>query len=235
LKVRHEFDLLEAGGREQVGDCLRLAVADFEGEVAAGDETMEGLRDEAAVDVEAVGAGEKGESWFVVADFDGERVAVSGGDVGRVGDYDFELFAGYRGEEIAFEKAEIDSVTFRIFLSDCEGGGGPVDGGDCCVRQMVFESDCNRAGPGSDVHDAGLWEWRRQCNGVFNQMLCLRAGDENVWRNEKRKAVELRFADDVLDGFATIATFDESHEIGGLVVGEFFLPMGEKPSSVFAE
>ena len=58
----------------------------------------EGLRDEAAVDVEAVSAGEKGEGRLVVANFDREGVAVGGGYVGRIGDDDVELLVGDGGE-----------------------------------------------------------------------------------------------------------------------------------------
>lgn len=60
LQVWNELDLVETGGCEEPGDGFGLAVADFKGNEAAGDETREGLRDETAVDVEAVRAGEEG-------------------------------------------------------------------------------------------------------------------------------------------------------------------------------
>ena len=78
-----------------------LAVADFECDEAAGGESGEGLRDEATVDFEAVIAGEEGEGWFVIADFDGEGIAIGGGDVGRIGDDEVELLAGDGREEVA--------------------------------------------------------------------------------------------------------------------------------------
>ena len=45
---------------EELADGFALAVADFEGEEAAGGEGGVGLGDEAGVDVEASGAGEEG-------------------------------------------------------------------------------------------------------------------------------------------------------------------------------
>jgi hypothetical protein len=57
----------------------------------------EGLRDQAAVDVEAVLAGKEGQGGLVVADFYGEGGAIGVWDVRRVGDYDFELLVGYGG------------------------------------------------------------------------------------------------------------------------------------------
>src|ERR1019366_7828574 len=63
-----------------------LAVTDFEGEEAVGFEGGVGLGDEAAVDVEAGGAGEEGDGGFVVADLGVEGRAVGGGDIGGGGD-----------------------------------------------------------------------------------------------------------------------------------------------------
>ena len=58
LEVVDEADVVPVG--EEGGDGVALAVADFEGEQAVGFERGVGLGDEAAVDVEAVGAGEEG-------------------------------------------------------------------------------------------------------------------------------------------------------------------------------
>ena len=71
---------------EEGADGFALAVADFEGEEAAGGEGGVGLGDEAGVDVEAGGAGEERGGGFVVADLGVEGFAVGGGDVGWVAD-----------------------------------------------------------------------------------------------------------------------------------------------------
>ena len=86
--VVEEADGLPVG--EEFGEGVALAEADFEGEKAAGAEEIEGLGDEAAVDVEAVGAGVEGERGFVIADLGGEGGGVVEGDVGRVGGDDVE-------------------------------------------------------------------------------------------------------------------------------------------------
>jgi len=63
---------------EERTDRVALAEADFEGKQATGDECGVGLRDESAVDGEAVGSSEEREMGFMVADFGGE-----GGCVGE--------------------------------------------------------------------------------------------------------------------------------------------------------
>ena len=116
LQVGGEFNVGETGVGEESVDGWLLAVADFERDEAAGGESGEGLRDEAAVDFEAVVAGEEGEGWFVIADFDGEGIAIGGGDVGRIGDDEVELLAGDGREEIALEKADGNSVAICVFF-----------------------------------------------------------------------------------------------------------------------
>ncbi len=71
-----------------------------------------GLGDEAAVDFEAVLAGEERGGGFVVADLGVERVAVGGGDIGWVGDDSVKGFAeGQRAEEIGFEEADVREIV----------------------------------------------------------------------------------------------------------------------------
>ena len=89
LEVVDEAEGVPVG--EEGGDGVALVVAEFEGEEAVGFERGAGLGDEAAVDVEAVGAGKEGGGGFVVADLGVEGGAVGGGDVGRVGDDRVEL------------------------------------------------------------------------------------------------------------------------------------------------
>lgn len=77
-----------------------LSVADFEGEKAAGLERGARLGDEAAVEVEAGGAGEERGVWLVVADLRVEQRGVGVGNIGRVGDDGVEGLTGlfFRGD-----------------------------------------------------------------------------------------------------------------------------------------
>lgn len=99
-------------------DGRLLAAANFERDEAAGCECGEGLRNEASIDVESVVTGEQREGWFVIANFDGEGVAVCGGNVGWVGDDQVEGFASDRGEEIALEQADGAIVGLSVLFGD---------------------------------------------------------------------------------------------------------------------
>ena len=57
-------------------DLRLLTIANFEGDKSARGESVEGLRDEAAIDFKSIISGKQGESRFVVADFDGEGIAI---------------------------------------------------------------------------------------------------------------------------------------------------------------
>jgi hypothetical protein len=89
LEVGEKADGVPAG--EKGGEGVALVVAEFEGEEAVGFGGGVGLGDEAAIDFESVGAGEKGGGGFVAADLRVEGGTVGGGDVGRVGDYYVKL------------------------------------------------------------------------------------------------------------------------------------------------
>ncbi len=101
-------------------DRRLLAVADFERDETAGDESGEGLRDEATIDAEPVVSGKKSEGRFVIADFYGKRVAVGCGDVGRVRDDDFETLFGDGGEKVAFKEADVNTQCVFAFSSATE-------------------------------------------------------------------------------------------------------------------
>ena len=152
-----KLDVLEASGGEEIVDCSLLAISDFEGDEAAWNERREGGGNEAAVDVEAIVAGEEGERGFVVADFDGEGVAISAGNVRRIGDDEIELFTGNGGEEIALKKADaiVDAVAFCVCFGEGEGRFGDVCGCDLCLGQVVREGNSDCAGAGTDVENAG--------------------------------------------------------------------------------
>jgi hypothetical protein len=72
LEVGEKFDLVEACVPEQFADSRRLAVSNFEREVAAGNERCECGRNEAAVNAEAIVSRKEGQRRLVVAHFDSE-------------------------------------------------------------------------------------------------------------------------------------------------------------------
>src|ERR1700739_1315041 len=117
LEIGRELDIGESGVFEESMDRRLLAVADFERDETAGDESGEGLRDEATIDAEPV-VGEEGECGLVIANFDGEGIAIGGGDVWRVGDDNVEGLAVDWGEEIALEEANDNSVATRVLLGE---------------------------------------------------------------------------------------------------------------------
>ena len=96
----------------------------------------------------------------MVADLDGEGIAVGEWDVRRVRDYDVELLLCDRGEEIAVKKADLagDAVAVGVLAGNGHGWGGEVDGGDPRIRQVVSESDGDAAGAGANVRDARRWK-----------------------------------------------------------------------------
>ena len=112
------------------GDGVALVVADFEGEQAVGFEGGVGLGDEAAVDIEAVGAGEEGGGRFVVADLGMEGVAVGGGDVGRVGDEYFVLFSTRFARECScLTIREPSGFAQKVGFDEVDAVGEVVAGG----------------------------------------------------------------------------------------------------------
>ena len=82
------------------------------------------------IDFESVVTGKERQRRLVIAHLDGERGAVGGRHVGRIGDDDFEALAGDGREQIAFEKAKEDTVALGVFLGDSERRAGEIDGGD---------------------------------------------------------------------------------------------------------
>src|ERR1035441_2883252 len=237
LQVGDEFDLAEGGGCQQRGDGFGLAEADFESKEAALDERGEGRGDEAAVDFEAVVSGEEREGGFVVADLDGERGAVGQGNVGRVGGDDLEMLAGDGREQIAFKEPNVagNAVSSRVLARDCQGGGGQIDSGDLRMRQMMSEGYGDAAGAGAHIDDARSWKAGGQFEGLLDQVLGLGARDQHIRRNAKGQAVELGFADDVLNGLSPVAALEKLVIAASFGIGELLLGMGQQPGYALAE
>jgi hypothetical protein len=89
LKVIDERDLLP--GFEQRCEGLALAVTDLKRKQAVLLQRCEGLGNEAAVEVEAVGTGEEGRRGLIIADLGMEAGAVGFRYVGRVAHDDVEV------------------------------------------------------------------------------------------------------------------------------------------------
>ncbi len=90
--VVEEADVVPGG--EEFGEGVALAEAELECEQAVFAQGVVRGGDEAAVDVEAVGAGEESGVGLVVDDFALHGGGVACGDVGRVGDDGVKGFGG---------------------------------------------------------------------------------------------------------------------------------------------
>ncbi len=199
--------------------------------------------EEAAVDVEALGAGEEGGVGFVLEDLVGHGGGFVEGDVGRVRDDDVEGGGGLElrgGEEIGLEEgdavAEVEAGG--IVFGDGEGGGVEVGGGDVGRGEFGGEGECDGAGAGANVEYAGLGESRAggdPAEDSFYEELGFGAGDEGVAGDTEVEAVELLMAGEVLDGFFGGAAGDEGAvgaEEGG---GELGVGVGDEPGAVAEE
>jgi hypothetical protein len=243
LEVVEEGDVFP--GREKGCEGVALAVADLEGEKTAGRKGGEGLRDEAAIDGEAVGAGVKRGAGLEVADFGVEGDGVGGGDVGRVGDDGVEESAARDGsEEIGLEEVDagVDGVGLGVGLGDGEGFGGEVDGGDGGVGEIGGEGEGDGSGAGAEVEDAeGAGGVFFRAAGLkvlqdgFDEVLGLGAGDENGGRDAEREAEEFLMSGDVLDGLVAEAPGDGFEVEGELGGGEVAFRVGEERGAGKAE
>ena len=166
-----------------------LAEAELEGEEAFGFEGGVGGGDEAAVDVEAMGAGEEGGVGFVVEDLVGHGGGFVEGDVGRVGDDDVEGWGGGevgRGEEVGLEEGDAvrEAEAGGVVFGDGEWGGVEVGGGDAGGGQVGGEGEGDGSGAGADVEDAGMADGGRPggepVEDGFDEELGFGAGDEGV-------------------------------------------------------
>jgi hypothetical protein len=228
---------------EEGAEGVELAEAELEGEEAFGFEGRVGGGKEAAVDVEALDAGEEGGVGFVLEDLVGHGGGFVEGDVGRVGDDDVEGWGGLElrgGEEIGLEEGDaVDQVVAGgVVFGDGEGGGVEVGGGDVGQGELGGKGECDGAGAGADVEDAG---WGRSGAGgdpaedSLDEEFGFGAGDEGVAGDTQHEAVELLMTDEVLDGFFGGAAGDEGAvgaEEGG---GEFGVGVGDEPGAVAEE
>ena len=202
-----------------------------------------GCGEEAAVDVETLGAGEEGGVGFVLEDFVGHGGGFVEGDVGRVGDDDVEGREGLeqgRGEEVGLEEGDVvgEAEAGGVVLGDGKGRGVEVGSGDARGGKLGGECEGNGAGAGADVEDVGPAESGAGSNPVengFNEELGFGAGDEGVGGDAEVEAVELLVAGEVLDGFLGGAAGDEGAVGAKEGGGELGVGVGDEPGAVAEE
>ena len=175
-----------------------------------------GCGEEAAVDVEALRAGEEGGVGFVLEDFVGHGGGFVEGDVGRVGDDDVEGCEGLdqgSGEQVGLDEGDaVDEVVAGgVLLGDGEGRGVEVGGGDAGGGKLGGECERDGAGAGADVEHVGVAEVAGgdPAENGFDEEFGLGAGDEGVGGDAEHEAEELLMAGDVLEGLFGGAAGDE--------------------------
>ena len=190
-------------------------MADFKDQPSAGLETVEGLRDEAADEVEAIGTGKQGEGG-IVHDLAGEGGALGLGDVGEIRDDAVErCFDG--GEEVAVEKGGVGNFQQGgIFLGEGEGIRGDIGKGEIPAGAGGGEGESEHAGAAAHVEDGlGGGEFPRE--DPLGEFLGLRAGNEGAGVGLEFVFVEPDGAEQVLEWDAFAAFFEgftEGDEVG---------------------
>jgi hypothetical protein len=236
LEVFDERDLLP--GLEECCERFTLAMADLKGEKAVWFQCGVGLGDEAAVEVEAVGAGEESGCGLVVADLRVEGGAVGFGDVRRIADDGVEALAVFgvdfvvaQGREEVGRK-EVDAVGHVVFAGvgggDGEGFGGDVEGGDLSVGKVDGEGDRDGSGASADVYYLQRDVFWQTGEDGFDEVLGLGAWDQDGGSDVEEEAVELLLAGDVLDGLVLQAASDAGLITGLLLCGELACGVGEE-------
>jgi hypothetical protein len=90
----------------------------------------------------------------MVANFDGERLAISLRHIRRVAHDQFELFAGDGREQVAFEEADAvgDIIESSVLASEGKCVRRQIDCGDRRTRQMPGQRNGYAARAGADVN-----------------------------------------------------------------------------------
>ena len=254
--VREDADVAPEVGVDECANSIALAEADLEGEKAAGEQCGVGLRNEAAIDAEAVGAGEEREVGFVVADFRGEGGSVGEGDIGWVGDDDVELLAGELGEQIGLEEANAvgEMMARGVFAGDGKCGRRDIGGEDFSLEifggKMFGESHGDGAGAGANVQNPKRRNGDARCEirdakslrffcyvvkHGLDEELGFGAGDESVGSDAEGEAIKFLLAGEVLERFVGGAASGECAELGEVIGRERVVDVGEDEGAIAAE
>lgn len=156
LEAEDEVALLD-GGEAGLGggggdEGFVLPGIGFGENIAARSEVGGECAEKAAVEIEAVGAAEKGDSGLFF-DF-GHEVGVVG-QVGEVADYRSEL-AGDTLPEVGLEEGDVGVVLYGIAAGDGQFFFGHIGGGNDEVGAMDFDGNGNIAAAGAEVDEGGV-------------------------------------------------------------------------------
>lgn len=125
LQVFDEADFIPV--RKKGCESVALALSDFQCDKAVWPECREGLRDEAAINIEAAAAGEECGLWLEVTDLGVKAVAVCNRDVGWVRDDGVEGGVAWHecAEQVRLHEADAagELMTSRVGGSDFERVG----------------------------------------------------------------------------------------------------------------
>lgn len=194
-------------GLEDPGGLAEVVVAEFQEEVVNGSGQGGG---EAAEGIEAVGAAAEGDGG-IMADFGGEGGDFGIGEVGEVGDNG----VGSKGtEEVGFKKFDADGggVGGLVAAGEGQGIGGNLGGGDAPGGQGGGEGEGDGTGAGADVGEVAGGKGTQGLDGQLDEHFGFGAGDEGLGAAGEGEAEEAGVAEDVLEGFALGAAFDQGAE-----------------------
>jgi len=214
-----------------------LSSANLEGDPCAGIEVGAGFGDEIADERGPVRAAIERGMW-IVTDLRREGGDLRGGDVGEVGD-DEIVRAGYGGEEVALDEADAvrEGEAGGVLGGKGEGGWGDVDCVDLGVWPLGGESECDHAGAGAGVEDAGGFGGGEGGVGdeELDEVLRLGARDQGAFVAEEGAAMELGGAQEMLQGLAGGAAFHEEAEGVEFAVAEGAVELEVEVDAFFCE
>jgi hypothetical protein len=124
-----------------------------------------------------------------------------------------------------------DCVFAGVGCGDGEGFRGDVEGGDLGIGKVNGESDRDGSGAGADVGDLQRLVCRQELQDGFDEVLGLRARDEDGRGDVESEAIELLLACDVLDGLVAESAGDAAFVEGLLVRGELVVGVSDESSS----
>ena len=194
---------------EEMYKRLLLSVTDLEREQSARFKCSVSLGDQPTVDFESGIAGKKGDGWFEIAYLGMKVGTVARGDIRWVA-YDGieasgQAFLRQASKEVGQNKMHtlFQMMIGSILPGHLERLGGEVDRRDSGLRQMGCKCQRNGSGSCADVEDMDRLVVRQPPKDSFNEMLCLRTGNQCGRGDIEGQAEELLLAGDVLDGFVT--------------------------------
>lgn len=142
---------------------------------------------------------------FMVKDVHTHLGSLKLAHIGRVAEEDV-AWAGHVGkaidiEDVMFEEGRPVREVKRLGRGNGEGVVRYVDGRHCRLRALGCHGPGNAAGSGAEVEDAA-WGVLDLGDGFMDKELSLLARDEDGGSDMEPAAIEVRAAEDVLEGLA---------------------------------